>query len=127
MSTMMMAEYFALSTAMREVIPLNELIKVLASALSLAPEHLTTFRTTVWEDNNGALSLATLDPGQHTPRSKHYDIKVHWFRSHLKPNQIEVLKIDTTQQKADIFTKGLHPQPWACCVKSILGGRWENT
>jgi Reverse transcriptase (RNA-dependent DNA polymerase)/GAG-pre-integrase domain len=117
----MMAEYYALSTAMREVIPLNELIKAVAAGLNLTEESLTSFRTTVWEDNNGALSLATLDPGQHTPRSKHYDIKVHWFRSHLKPNQIEVEKIDTTLQKADIFTKPLPPETFIYLRRLLMG------
>ena len=53
----------------------------------------------------GALTLANLDPGQTTSRSKFYDSKVHWFRSHLKPNQILVKKIDTKPQLADLFTK----------------------
>jgi hypothetical protein len=117
----MMAEYYALSTAMREVIPLNELIKAVADGLHLDSKSHTSFRTTVWEDNNGALSLATLDPGQHTPRSKHYDIKVHWFRSHLKPNQIEVEKIDTSLQKADIFTKPLPPEVFIRLRKLLMG------
>ena len=117
----MMAEYYALSTTMREVIPLNELIKAVADGLHLDSKSHTSFRTTVWEDNNGALSLATLDPGQHTPRSKHYDIKVHWFRSHLKPNQIEVEKIDTSLQKADIFTKPLPPEVFIRLRKLLMG------
>jgi Reverse transcriptase (RNA-dependent DNA polymerase) len=117
----MMAEYYALSTAMREVIPLNELIKSVAGGLSLDNESHTSFKTTVWEDNNGALTLATLDPGQHTPRSKHYDIKVHWFRSHLKPNQIEVEKIDTSLQKADIFTKPLPPEVFIHLRRLLMG------
>jgi len=118
----MMAEYYALSTAMREVLPLNDLVKVMAVALKLDSERsLTSFNTTVWEDNNGALSLANLDPGQHTPRSKHYDIKVHWFRSHLKPNKIVVEKIDTSLQKADIFTKPLPVEIFVRLRKLLMG------
>ena len=117
----MMAEYYALSTSMREVLPLNDLVKVIAHSLELEEEHLTTFNTTVWEDNNGALTLANLDPGQHTPRSKHYDIKVHWFRSHLKPNKIVVEKIDTSLQKADIFTKPLVVEIFVRLRKLLMG------
>jgi Reverse transcriptase (RNA-dependent DNA polymerase) len=117
----MMAEYYALSTAMREVLPLNDLVKVIATALQLDEEHLTSFNTTVWEDNNGALSLAILDPGQHTPRSKHYDIKVHWFRSHLKPNKIVVEKIDTSLQQADIFTKPLPVETFVIMRRLLMG------
>ena len=103
----MMAEYYALSTAMREVLPLRLLVKTVGAGCGLDSKCLTTFKTTVWEDNSGALALANLEPGQHTPRSKFYDVKVHWFRSHLKPNDIVVRKIDTAEQKADLFTKPL--------------------
>jgi hypothetical protein len=58
----------------------------------------------------GALSLANLAPGRSTPRSKHYAIKLHWFRSKLDsegPHAITVEKISTDIQRADILTKGL--------------------
>ena len=64
---------------MREVLPLRELTKGIAKGLGIGDDCLTEFNTTVWEDNNGALSLANLEPGQSTPRSKFYDCKVHWF------------------------------------------------
>ena len=75
----MMAEYYALSTCMREVLPTRELIKTIAKGTGLSETCATTFKTTVWEDNNGALSLANVAPGQHTARSRHYDCKAHWF------------------------------------------------
>ena len=75
----MMAEYYALSTAMREVLPLRDLVRVLANGCGIQSDCLTTIRTTLWEDNMGALTLATLDPGQNTPRARFYDLKVHWF------------------------------------------------
>ena len=103
----MMAEYYALSTAMREVLPLRDLVRVVANGCGLETNCHTTFKTTVWEDNMGALTLANLDPGQNTSRSKFYDSKVHWFRSHLKTNQIDVKKIDTQRQLADLFTKSV--------------------
>jgi hypothetical protein len=107
--------------SLRKVLPLNDLIKAVAAGLHMEDECLTSFRTMVWEDNNGALSLAKLDPGQHNPRSKHYNIKVHWFRSHLKPNQITVEKIDTSIQKADIFTKPLPPETFIHLRKLLMG------
>ena len=75
--------------------------------LRCSEDCITSFKTTVWEDNVGALTLANLEPGQSTPRSKFYDVKVHWFRQHLQPGILEVLKIDTENQLADIFTKPL--------------------
>ena len=37
--------------------------------------------------------------------SKFYALKYHWFRSWLKPKEIELQYIDTKEQKANIFTK----------------------
>ena len=101
------AKYNGLSAAMREVLPFKRLVKAVSRGVGLSEEQLTTFKTTVWEDNMGALTLARLEPGRMTPRTKHYAVKYHWFRSHLKPNQVEIEKIDKNEQKADILTKGL--------------------
>jgi hypothetical protein len=103
----MEAEYNALSMAMKELIPLKRLVQTVSSSIGLGKETITTFKTTVWEDNVGALTLAKLEPGRTTPRSKFYAVKYHWFRSHLKPNFIEIEKIESEKQKADILTKGL--------------------
>jgi len=61
----------------------------------------------VFEDNAGALALEKLELPRMTPRSKHYAVKYHWFWSCLKPENIQVLKVESKQQLADIFTKGL--------------------
>ena len=103
------AEYNALSMVMCLVLPFNELFKVVGSGVGIGKEHLTTFKTTVWEDNNGCLILANMEPGRTTPRSKHHAIKQHWFRSHIQEGVIEIKKIDTHLQKADIMTKGMGP------------------
>jgi len=116
----MMAEYYALSTAMREVVPLRELVKTVAVGCGIDEKCLTTFKTTIWEDNNGALTLANLDPGQQTPRSKFYDVKVHWFRSHLS-DLVTVCKIDTAIQLADMFTKPLSRDVFERLRKRLCG------
>ena len=116
----MMAEYYALSMSMREVLPLRDLVHTIAKACGLDQHLLTSFRTTVWEDNTGALTLANLDPGQSTPRSKFYDSKVHWFRSHLGP-QMKVEKVETAEQLADLFTKPLPWETFEYLRKKLLG------
>jgi hypothetical protein len=103
----MEAEYTALSLAMKDLLPLKTLVDAVSKCVGYTTKEPTTIRTVVWEDNVGALTLANLEPGRTTPRSKHYPIKFHWFRSQLKPNHITVEKIDTNLQKADILTKGL--------------------
>ena len=60
----MMAEYHALSTAMREVLPLRNTVQAIGKGLRIDESCLTTFHVTIWEDNMGALTLANLDPGQ---------------------------------------------------------------
>ena len=119
-SSTMEAEYNALSSSMREVLPLQALFKAIATQVDL-PSVSATFRTTVWEDNIGCETLANLDPGQHTPRSKWYDITAHWFRSKLKPNEVTVERIDTTEQRADIFTKPLVRVTFEKLRKMLLG------
>jgi hypothetical protein len=116
----MMAEYYALSNAMKEVLPLRDLAKEVAKGMGISEECLTTFKATVWEDNSGALALAQLDPGQHTARSRFYDIRVHWFRAHLKPD-IVVEKIDTSVQVADLFTKPLAPEVFERLRMLLMG------
>ena len=102
----MEAEYNALSIAMRSVLPLQVLTKEISQHIDLL-DGKATFKTTTYEDNAGALVLATLEPGRITPRSKHYGIKYHWFRSKLKPNKIEIVKVESKLQRADMFTKAL--------------------
>ena len=115
------AEYNALSMVMRLVLPLRELFTTLGSALGISKHYMTTFRTTVWEDNHAAEIIANLEPGRQTPRSKHYAIKQHWFRSHLKPNSVEVKRISTNEQRADILTKGLGKIQFAKIRKLLCG------
>ena len=62
----MMAECCALSSTMREVLPLRDLIKVVAKASGLDDSCISEFRTRTWEDNEGCWTLANMDPGQHT-------------------------------------------------------------
>ncbi|MHA7927752.1 MAG: Ty1/Copia family ribonuclease HI, partial [Marinobacter sp.] len=98
----MEAEYNALAMAMKDLLPLQTLFATIGRGIALSDEIITTFKTTVWEDNMGCLKLAKMAPGQYTPRSKHYAVKYHWFRSKLEPSRTTIEYIKTTQQKADI-------------------------
>ena len=59
----------------------------------------------VYEDNRGALELATIPKMR--PRTKHIALKYHHFRDHVKNGLIRINPIATTEQIADIFTKPL--------------------
>ena len=117
----MMAEYIALSQAMREILPFRTLLTEVNKIIGLSDQKTTEIRCRVLEDNAGALSLANLELGRTTPGSKHFAVKYHWFRSQLIPGVIEVLKVDTHNQLADIFTKGLRKNPFEPLRKMLCG------
>ena len=118
----MEAEYNALSMALKELLPLKRLVQTVAQAVEIPVDPEILMRVTVWEDNTGALTLANLEPGRMTPRSKHYGVKYHcWFRQHLKPNGIQVLKIDTKDQQADMLTKALRTDKFELNRKQLMG------
>ena len=102
----MEAEYIALSTSLKQLIPFKRLVDSVWQAVGLTKEKNITLNTTVWEDNQGCLILANLEPPRMTPRSKHYAIKYHSFRTQLKPNGIVLKEIASSSQLADMFTKG---------------------
>jgi hypothetical protein len=63
-------------------------------------------KSTVFEDNNGALGLATSP--KLTPRTRHICVKYNFFKEHCKPGgDIEIVKVALEFHKADIFAKGL--------------------
>jgi len=104
------SEYIAASTAMRAFIPVRRLVnKLLGSFGETIPAENTM--SMIWEDNNGVIKMVDADYPNMTPRTKHVAIKYHWFRDHLNKNEdgstIVMKRIDTSMQRADIFTKGL--------------------
>jgi hypothetical protein len=117
----MEAEYIALSTAMKELLPMKFLVHELSKGIGLDDEQLSEIHTTVWEDNNGALILANMDLPRMTPRSKHIAVKYHWFQEHIKPENIEIRKIETSKQIADIFTKALRTDQFQVICKLLMG------
>jgi hypothetical protein len=117
----MHAEYIALSTAMRGLIPLQNQLREVCEHIGLDEEVKSTITATVWEDNTGALTLANLEPPRVTPKTKHFAVKYHWFRSELKPNKIEIVGVSSEEQVADILTKALRREKFRETRKLISG------
>ena len=115
----MEAEYIALAQAMREVIPTRRMVTYVGEILGLIVDAKPIAKSTVFEDNNGALRLATVP--KMTPRSKHIAIKYHFFREHVFNGTVDIEKIDTSNQKADIFTKGLGPEIFERVRELLMG------
>ena len=106
------AEYIALSTAMRDLLPMKDLLKEVITKMSLKDNSNTIMKSTVFEDNNGALQLA-LSP-KLTPRTKHIAVKYHFFKSKVGEGQdIDNKRVDSAENIADIFTKGVQGERYS--------------
>ena len=97
------AEYTGLSYALREAIPIMELIKEMKQHGFLVKDGKTTIRCKVYEDNSGALEMAKVH--KYRPRTKHLNVKLHHFRSYVEREEVEVLPIQSERQLADYLTK----------------------
>lgn len=53
--------------------------------------------------------------------SKHIAVKYHFFCSHVASGSIKIFKIATTEQNADIFTKGLVRSIFESIRKLVMG------
>ena len=73
----------------------------------------------MFEDNNGALELATKP--RYRPRTKHIVIKYHHFRERVSSGFISIKPINTSEQIADQFTKGLQVGTFQYLRYKLLG------
>lgn len=102
----MHAEYIALPSGMRELLPVRNVFHDVCSSLGIQLSDSAKV-IKVHEDNEGALKLAQSPIMRVTPHSKHFAMTYHWFRERLDEYKIELVREATDQQKSDIFTKGL--------------------
>ena len=120
----MEAEYVALSQSCKDLFPLLDLVHELGIAplVSLSTNiPISTSRSTKTMLELSHLVVYRLEPRRMTPRSKHYAIKYHWFREQIGPRNIKLVKINTTEQLGDIFTKGLTPGPFNHLRRLLMG------
>lgn len=117
------AEYNALSTSLRDVIHLMQLLDE-AKELGWTTVHKEPLiHCKVFEDNMGTLEMARLPKMR--PRTKHLCVRLHHFREHVRTGLIKIQHIATELQIADLLTK---PQPKELFIaqRSILM-KWEPT
>ena len=65
-------------------------------------------RPMLWCDNISVISLAA-NPVFHA-RTKHVEVDYHFIREKVLQKAMEIRYVNTIDQVADIFTKGLHPR-----------------
>ena len=91
------AEFMAATEAAKQAIWLQELLEEV--------NEQAYQKTTVYIDNKSAIAL-TKNPVFHG-RSKHIHKRYHFIRECVEKEQIEVLHVPGSEQKADILTKAL--------------------
>ncbi|KAJ8706101.1 hypothetical protein PYW07_010878 [Mythimna separata] len=91
------AEYVALSDAVTEIIFFKNVISDMFIRICRPIK--------IYEDNSGALAIAKY--GNFTKNSKHIEVQYHYVHENYKNKVIEIVKIDSDSNVADILTKSL--------------------
>ena len=99
------AEYISLSQALRDVIPIINLLKELKFKNIDTASTAPTIFCKAFDDNLGALEL--VESPKMTPRTKHINISYHQSPEHARLRIIQLFPISTTEQLEDIYTKPL--------------------
>ena len=116
------AEYIALSSALREVIAIMNLLTELRANGFPALHAMPHVICRVFEDNKSCLEIATNHKSR--PRTKHLSVRLHHFHSYVKAKLIHIEHVSTKDQIVDIFTKPL-PRPQFRVLRDQLMG-WPS-
>ena len=93
------SEYTGASYALRETIPIMNLLKELQLHGIPITSHKAKVHCKLYEDNSGALEI--LKKAKYRPRTKHLLVKLHHFRDYVNRGEISVRPIRTQDQQAD--------------------------
>jgi hypothetical protein len=96
------AEYISLSMALRDVIPMMDLLAEMSDK-GFQVQSKPTVHCKLFEDNSGALEQARV--AKYRPRTRHINAAWHHFRSYVVDKLISILPVDTKSQLGDVFTK----------------------
>jgi hypothetical protein len=100
---------------------MRALLQEIGTKLDLAFIKHSLVRSTVFEDNQGCLSLVNVP--KMSPRNNYLALKYHFFPSHIgKEEGIEAKYINTLEQRANILTKpGTSPVSVHCDPAAVDG------
>ena len=93
------------------------IIKEISPIVNL-PQLQPKIKSKVFEDNEGALKIAKAP--SLTPRSKHFSLELHHFRSYVESGDVTVEPIDTREQRADILTKPISESLFLYLCKLLI-------
>jgi hypothetical protein len=111
------AEYYSASTATTEGIWLRDTVRALGFARQ-GP-------TPLYEDNTACIEWGNNVIGGRE-RAKHIDIRKHFAHEVIQNGHIRLVRVDTANQLADVFTKSLQPAQFAACMSGILRRKWGS-
>jgi hypothetical protein len=113
------AEYTGLSYALRDAIPIMQLLKEMRGHGIPVTHTEAQVHCKVFEDNSGALEMAKVH--KYRPRTKHLNVKLHHFRSYVETKQISIHPISTHDQLADYLTKPVNVDILRELRKRVMG------
>eukprot|EP00980_Cylindrotheca_fusiformis_P015692 scaffold4523_cov68-Cylindrotheca_fusiformis.AAC.2 len=116
------AEYIALSSALREVISVINLMNELKARGFNLNDKQPLVKCKVFEDNQSCIEIAMNHRTR--PRTRHLSVRLHHFRSHIVNKTISIEDVSTKEQVADIFTKPLPRDQFRHLRKSLMG--WHH-
>jgi hypothetical protein len=113
------SEYTGLSYALRDAIPIMELLKEMKRFGYPIRTAEAKVHCRVFEDNSGALEMAKIH--KYRPRTKHLNVRLHHFRDYVERGEISIHDIATQDQPADFLTKALNEDTLVKHRRSVLG------
>ena len=117
------AEYIALSSALRLVLPLMTMMEEIQI---LFPIHVSKpdFVCKVHEDNQSCIKMAT--GTKFSPRTKHIALKYYHFRSHVKSGRVTIVYRPTEEELADLLTKPLSNEAFFTLRYMLFGWGYRS-
>ena len=103
------AQYIAASEACKEAIWLTRLVRDLGITVEMPTLHC---------DSQSVIMLAK-NPVFHA-KTKHIDVKYHFIRDMLEDKLLDLVKVHTDGNPADLMTKGLPSKRFAHC-RALMG------
>ncbi len=76
--------------------------------------------TPIYKDNTACIERGNNVLGGRE-RTKHFDIRKHFAHEVIQNGAMQLIKVPTAQQMADILTKGLHLPQVLACVDGLFG------
>jgi hypothetical protein len=98
------SEYTGASTALREAIPVMELLKEMKAKKVPIDDCTVRVHCKLYEDNSGALEI--LRHKKYRPWTKHLLVKLHRFRNYVARGEISIHPIWTHDQQAHTLVQG---------------------